>query len=126
MVVNFIWEFLYGIFVGNISDHYCSPRVILNIVRKDKIKTCIVETLVVVTIIICLKVVVFCLVVGCIRVQISRTGITFRKRLIDWKSLPKLVAFTIKYLLNLWLLLLFIIIPLAVYSFCFDFAQDRI
>jgi hypothetical protein len=83
LIIDLISEFLDGVLVWYISNHYCSPSVVLNVLRYNQIKVPLLVGLVAVVVVVSLSAIISVLVVSNVgvdaRMNIDCARVTFRK-----------------------------------------------
>jgi hypothetical protein len=83
LIIDLISEFLDGVLVGYISNHYGSSGVVLNVLRYNQVKAPLLVGLVVVVVVISLSAIISVLVISNVgvdvRMNIDCAGVTFRK-----------------------------------------------
>jgi len=89
--VDFLSEFLYCVFVRNISYHHCSSRITENLISFQNVAS-FFEIFVAVGIIVGRVVIPIAYVIIHWRHYIHRTCMAFLKLLISWKNSPKLTS----------------------------------
>lgn len=121
IVINFLWQFLDCIFVGNVPDHHCSSRIICYLLCSNQENTALFVCFVVIWVGIRLVAPVLLSVVEHVGANVHRTGWTLLNRLVYRENTPKLASLVLGILVNDWVLTF---APHTVDSFALDLWQN--